>query len=60
MNVPECRREGLTPVIDTDGKYLEFIVDCEIHGEIGRVPIGGDEARDGDAVFAVHWKTENK
>lgn len=44
----QCRREGLTP----DGN--ELIVDCELHGEIGRIPAGGDEYAAGNALFDKH------
>lgn len=43
-----CEREGLTP----DGEGL--IVDCTIHGEIGRVQAGHHEAERGDALLTRH------
>lgn len=48
----ECRRESVTPEGD------ELIIDCELHGEIGRLPAGVLEGEDEyvriEAFFAQH------
>ena len=44
-----CRRESVTP---TFNGWL--IVDCEFHGEIGRVPEGGNEFQAIEDLFTQH------
>lgn len=52
-----CVREGLTP--DIDGGTDTLIVDCSVHGEIGRIPADRHTVRDGEyadaeELFAQH------
>jgi hypothetical protein len=49
--VPPCVREGLTP----DG--AELVVDCETHGEVGRVPAGSGEYEAAERLFGQHVAT---
>lgn len=45
----QCRRESVTPTFDG-----WLIVDCELHGEVGRVPEGGDEYQAIRDLFSQH------
>lgn len=44
-----CVREGLTPL-----ESGELLIDCAVHGEVGRIPAGRREYERAEKAFAVH------
>lgn len=58
MTTNACRLESVTP--DDDALTVispgagRLIVDCELHGEIGSIPAGGNEGARLDEFWADH------
>jgi hypothetical protein len=52
--VPECEREGLTPIPD----HRVLLIDCTVHGPVGVITMGEDEYGRAEREFSKHWPAD--